>query len=797
MSSPCLLVAALLAAAAAAGPVPSTARAAPVAPPAPPAPPAGSTAASGPAAEAAPALGIERIFADPPLDGRRPLQAQIAPGGSWVSFLKPGVADSEVLELWGQPLPQGTPRRLVSATDLLAGKAQKLTEAEKMALERKRISQRGITSYQWCGEDDATLLFPLSGDLYVARLTARGVTAQRLTTDDDVPEQDPACTKDGRRVAYVKRGNLVVHDLGTNVARPLTTGATATKTFGLADFIASEELGRFVGFWWSGDGARILLLSVDESGVGTKVRPQIFADRTELTTQRYPAAGEQNAVVTAMVVEVATGRLVPVPLPKDAEYVARGGFFVDGVPWLQVMNREQTKLSLLEIDAVTGTSRVVLDETDAAWVETHDDLRELSGLLLSGRPGLLWPTETSGRRQLVAVDRMSGVRQPLTMLDEPVDAAVCTDGSRVVFSAERDRGRAQDLFVVDAVSPTHPVTPLPGAQPQTTRAAVADKPCRRLLTTTSAWATPPRSAVLDIDGHGPVVEIPGDPPDPLLARVTAARPIVVDIVAADGVTPLNALYLPPAAAGSAPQTRAVGGRHPVIVHAYGGPTGSVVGWRWARQAPVFAHWQQQGFGVFLVDTRGMAHRDRAFTRAHKNAFGKVEVDDLFAAVRQLPERIRDVDASRLGFFGWSYGGTLAVRSVLDEKSPFAAAVAVAPVTDWTLYDTAYTERYIGRPVRPDGTPSSTYTASNLVRRAGLLSRPLLLVHGTADDNVLFEHSLRLMQALQDEGRVFQTAIYPGKAHGLSGRKTQAHVYRTITSFFVEKLGAAALPVQPR
>jgi len=452
---------------------------------------------------------------------------------------------------------------------------------------------------------------------------------------------------------------------------------------------------------------------------------------------------------------------------------------------LQVLNRTQTKLSLLEIDGNTGNSRVILDETDAAWVETHDDLYELPGLLLSGRPGLLWPTETSGRRQLVAVDRMSGVRQPLTMLDEPVDSVVCTDGSRVVFTAARERGRAADLFVVDAVTPTHPVQPVAGGAPQTTRGAVADRPCRRLLTTTSAWATPPRSAVLDIDGHGPVVEIPGDPPDPLLARVTAARPIVVDIVAADGVTPLNALYLPPAAAGSAPQTRAVGGRHPVIVHAYGGPTGQVVAHRWARMTPLFIHWQQQGFGVFLIDTRGMAGRDRDFTRAHKNAFGTVEFDDVKAAARQLPGIAPEVDPSRIGFFGWSYGGYVAAGVMLDEQTPFAAAVGVAPVTDWRLYDTAYTERYIGLPGKDGDAPG--YATSNLVSRAGALSKPLLLVHGTADDNVLFEHTLRLVQALEDEGRVFDLTIYPGKAHGIAGSKTQLHLHKTITAFFVEKL----------
>ncbi len=755
-----------------------------VGPPTPPGTPGTSALPAVPSTT--PSLPLERVFADPPLDGRRPLQAQLSPAGRWVSFLKPSVADSEVLELWGQPLPAGAAHSLVSATDLLRGAEQKLTEAEKMALERKRITQRGITSYSWCGDDDRTVLFPLSGDLYAARLTEDGPQALRLTHDDNTPEQDPVCSADGARVAYVKRGEVVVHDLQTNRARVLTRGATRTRFHGLAEFIAGEELGRFQGFWWSKDGRRLLVLTVDESDVGEKTRAQIYADRTELFTQRYPAAGERNAVVTAAVIDIATGRSTPVPLPSTAEYVARGGFFADGAPWLQVLSRDQRVLTLLEVDPRSGRSRVILEERDEAWVELHDDLRELAGVIRSGRPALLWSTETSGRRQLVVVDRQTGTRTPLTELEEPVDGVVCSDGRRIVLQAFRERGRVTDLFVIDAGTATPAAVPFRGSRDRVTRSAVGDRGCRRLLATSSTWGVPPVTAVVDVDGHDGAVHVPGDAPDPLLARL-AEPPVVLDIVAADGVTPLNAFYLPPTRAKAAG-----GSRHPVVVHAYGGPTGAVVGWRWSRQFAVFQHWRERGFGVFLIDTRGMAHRDRAFTRAHKNAFGKVEIDDLFAAVRQLPQKVPSVDPRRLGFFGWSYGGTVAARSVLDDDSPFAAAVAVAPVTDWTLYDTAYTERYLGLPTLSDGSPSPFYADANLVARASKLSRPLLLVHGTADDNVLFEHSLRLIEALQNEGKLFSTAIYPGKAHGIAGKKAQLHVYKATTAFFEQHLA----PVDP-
>jgi dipeptidyl-peptidase-4 len=220
--------------------------------------------------------------------------------------------------------------------------------------------------------------------------------------------------------------------------------------------------------------------------------------------------------------------------------------------------------------------------------------------------------------------------------------------------------------------------------------------------------------------------------------------------------------------------------HPVITLAYGGPGASTVAYRWDRDTALIAYWQRRGYGVFKIDTRGMAFRDRAFTRAHQAAFGQVEVADLFAAVRQLPGLVAGVEASRIGFFGWSYGGYLAARAMLDEATPFAAAVGVAPVTDWTLYDTAYTERYLGL---PDGGRASNYARANLAPRAALLTKPLLLIHGTADDNVLFEHSLRLIEALQNSGRLFDTLIYPGKAHGISGRVARLHLDRSLDAFF--------------
>jgi len=544
-----------------------------------------------------------------------------------------------------------------------------------MALERQRISQRGITGYQWCGRDDSALLFPLSGDLYLVRLTADGPRAQRLTPTPEAPKQDPRCAPDGRSLAYAQGGNLFVLSLAEGAApRALTSDGSATVGWGLAEFIAAEELSRQRGFWWSRDGRALLALRVDEARVAVKTRAQIFADRTAMTEQRYPAAGEANAQVQAFVIDAATGARRELPLPGSAEYIARAGWFADGTPWLQWFNREQTRLTLTEFKA-GAAPRDITVETDAAWVGVHDDLIETPR-------GLLWSSEASGRRQLLLVDRASGHRTPLTQQAEAVAHAVCVGERGVVFAGFADLGKAQELFVVPLAGGRP--QPLAGAQERQWRDARADRACARLLVTRSAWGQPPQLSLQSL-GEAGRLALAGDAPAPELAAYSNS-PQALLLTAADGRTPLNAFFF--AAQGAQP------GLRPVIVMAYGGPGASTVNWSWGRDMPLIAYWQRRGYGVLTLDTRGMAHRDRAFTRAHHRGFGKDEVADLFAAVRQLPGRVAGVDPARIGFFGWSYGGFLGARAMLDADTPFAAAVAVAPVTDWTLYDTAYTERYL-------------------------------------------------------------------------------------------------------
>ena len=376
------------------------------------------------------------------------------------------------------------------------------------------------------------------------RLTAAGPQAHKLALKTGAPKLDPRCAPDGSSLAYVQGGNLFVLPLAAG-ARPrqLTTDGSATLNWGVADFIAAEDLSRQRGYWWSKDGGSLLALRVDESGVAVKMRARIFADRTAMTEQRYPAAGEANAKVTAFVIDATTGQRRELPLPRSAEYISRAGWFADGTPWLQWFTRDQTRLTLTEF---SPAPRDITVETDPAWVEVHDDLIETPR-------GLLWSSEASGRRQLRLIDRASGRRTPLTQMPEAVDHAVCANAQSVVFAAAGDRGKSQELYSLPLAGGR--LQALSGAGSGQWRDAKADSGCARLLVTRSAWGQPPRLE-LRSPADSTAIALAGDPPDPLLTQYTN-MPLALDLTAADGSTPLNAFYFPPRDRRE--------GKHPVLV----------------------------------------------------------------------------------------------------------------------------------------------------------------------------------------------------------------------------------------
>jgi dipeptidyl-peptidase-4 len=715
-------------------------------------------------------LSLERVFADPPLAGRPPLGVKFSADGKRLGFLRGSEADSEVTDLWALDLPDGEPKPLVKTTDLVKPEDIKLSEEEKMANERKRVRHRGITSWMWCGEGSSQLLFPLSGDLYFVRIGETGPEVERLTKDGKA-KLDPRCSPDGSVVGYVLDGELYVLDVKSKRARKLTSGASETRRFGVAEFIAQEEMGRYHGFWFAPGGKRVAYAEVDTSPVSVKTRPLIHADKTEMYAQRYPAAGEANAKVTLHVRNVSGGGAVKVKLPDEDGYVPRVGFFDADTLWVQWQTRDQKKITLLAGKAPRFALEPVLEDTDDAWVEIDDDL-----VALEDGKRFLWSSEKSGVNQLYLHSREGGEPVQLTSDPEPVVSVVAIDDKqgRVYYLRAFDRGRQQHLYSV----------PLAGGEPfrvtqedgwHAVRAPKKLSIDSALVDTHSRWGVPPKVRLIAVDGE--TKRVLDDNPAAELAKVAKAEVEWLDVTAVDGSV-LNAMLLKPQVMR--------GGKAPVIVYTYGGPTVNLVADRWSRTFALATHWTQRGFGVFIVDNRGSARRDRKFTRAHHNAFGVVEIEDQKRGVTEVLHKATWVDKDRVGIFGWSYGGYVTAMSLVDDDTPFRAGAAVAPVTDWRLYDTHYTERYIGKP--QDN--AKIYERSNAVPRAANLAkgdRALLLVHGMADDNVLFQHTLELVTALQKQSIPFELMAYPGAAHGIRGRENQLHVFRTISSFFEREL----------
>lgn len=723
------------------------------------------------------ALPLERLFADPPLAGTTPRGLHFSPDGRWLGFLKGSEESSDVLDLWawrltGEGAPAVAP--LVRTSDLLAGESETLTEAEKMARERQRISASGIVSYKWCGKSGDHILFPLSGALYHVTLPKGDVALSTTRLDlGDLRARDPQCTADGSKVAFVSGGDIYVHDVEKKSTERVTTGATETLTHGLSEFVAQEEMGRYTGFWLSPNGKRVAYLEVDESPVSVKTRAMIYASETKMVDQRYPGAGEPNAKVRVLVTNLAkAGKKKPIAVPLPADILAeKDAGYLPRVSWegsdvvIQWQNREQTRLVVLR-GPPKGPLKVIRDEKDDAWVDIHDD----SHFFEDG--ALLWATEGSGLRQLVKVSASDATTAaPVTKGDAPVLKLVHVDEkSGEVFTVRAtNRSLERHLFVskLDGTGAAIQLTKEPGTH------SIAFSPSGDFYVDHySRLDMPPRVTLHKRDASQ--VAVLHESTQDLLAGYARPSHTFHVVKASDG-TELNALSI-------APVVLRQGQKAPVIVYVYGGPTAQVVADKWGRRYPYFVHLAQRGFGVFMIDNRGSGARDRQFTRAIKDKMGVIEIEDQFAGARFV-STLPWADKDRIGIWGWSYGGYASAHAIMAKDTPFAAAASVAPVTDWRLYDTHYTERYIGT---PQGN-AAVYKRGNVLEIADQLERPYLLVHGTADDNVLFEHSLQLMKALQQKAIPFESMIYPGGAHGIYGRGPQQHVYRTLTNFFERHL----------
>lgn len=694
-------------------------------------------AMSAPAAE----LTLERVFASPPLAGATPRALTLSPDGRHVAYLKPRDSDALRADLWIQPVAGGAERMAVDSLALSSGSVT-LSEAELQRRERARLmNARGIVEYGWT-PDGTGFLVPLDGDLWLAPLDG----APRRLTNSSESEVDAKLSPDGRFASYVRGQNLFLYDLAAGEERALTTEGGGTVAYGIAEFVAQEEMKRMTGQWWAPDSARLAVARVDEAEVRIAVRAAIGSDGTKVTEQRYPFAGTPNARVSLEIRALDGSAPVRVDLGPDPDiYLARVNWLTPETLVVQRQTRDQKRLDLLLVDARTGQSRLLFAETSKTWVNLTDNLLPLPG----GRQ-FLWTSERSGFANLYrwTGSRLVPVTRGQTMVEEvlAVDAA----GNTAFFTGQIGTPLARGLYRVALDGRSAPVRLTPT---DAWAEAVMDRKGSVALVTSSTPAQPPQVALVAADGRqirwvaeNRIADTPYAP-----YAEGHVLPRFGTLAAADGQTLHWSMLVPP---GLKPGQRA-----PVFLEVYGGPGVQRVRQAWGR--PLHQYLVQRGFIVFMLDNRGASGRGVAFEAPIYHALGTVEVADQLAGLaflRSLPF----VDPERIAVYGWSYGGYMALRLLTKAPQAFTVGVAGAPVTDWRLYDTHYTERYLGNPALAP----APYEAAAVVPDAAAIARPLLLIHGLADDNVVFDHSAMMMAALQRAGKQFATQVYPGQTHGI-------------------------------
>ena len=711
-------------------------------------------------------LTIEKIFAEGGVTGRAPQSVAWSPDGARLSFVQRDDSGDRG-ELWYVDLASGKKALLVAAEKLAA-----LTPPTKATEEQKeRRARYSVEGYHW-SPDSKYLLFDANGSLWLYSLKT-GTAVQFTQSSDEASA--PRFSPDGKLVSYVRKHNLYVQPTEGGEPLALTRDASGNILSGEVDWVYEEELDVRSNYFWSPNGKEILFLQMDETEVPAYPIVDWVPVPTRTETQKYPKPGDPNPVVRLGVVKASGGgtRWVSLPIPKEWGkdfYIPRFGWLNDRVVWAQVLNRAQDELHIYFADLSSGKTQLMLKETSPDWVEVSDDFQ-----VLQNGSSFLWSSWRDGYTHLYlySFDKANPFSAPAHLERQLTKGefetfgvkAVDEAGAYVYFLANSPDDRQRNLFRVrtDGTAPMERVS-----QPDGTHTANIDPAAKYYVDTYSNLTTPAVTNLCTIGGSCTPIWEPRS-----VAGFHLLAPKFVDFKAEDG-TVLHGTLLMPAKTS---------GKVPLILNPYGGPGAQSIRDSWNPTDILFGNvLAQHGFAVLSVDNRGMKGRGRKFTAVLKRHFGEVEIKDQLAALDQALAQFPQLDRDRVGFWGWSYGGTMTLYA-LTRTTAFKAGVAVAPVTDWRLYDSIYTERYMGLP--KDN--AEAYKKSSPVSTAAGLHGALLEVHGTGDDNVHLQNTVDMAQALINSGKQFDLMLYPKKTHGISGPVARDHLFHRILDHFERNL----------
>jgi dipeptidyl-peptidase 4 len=703
-----------------------------------------------------------------------PRSFQISPDGSRVAFLRSRGGSDPVTCLW--VLDVGTGQEHLAADPAALAATGDDPVEERARRERSREQAAGIVAFA----TDAALnvaAFALAGQVYLADLTSPPgspgpppIPAGPRRIPAQVPALDPRPDPAGRLLAYVCDRALRITDLATGADSAIIGPAGEPGlTYGLAEFIAAEEMGRMRGYWWAPDGSALLVARVDETAVNRWHIADPANPGRPATEVAYPAAGTPNADVSLLLAGL-DGSQVPVEWDRAGfPYLVTVNWDHDD-PLIVVQSRDQRRMRLLSADPARRAVAVLREDSDPRWL---DIVPGVPALTSDG--AIVWTADADGARRLLVAtpeELAEGSATPVTPAALQVREILGTDATTVLFTASADEPTEVGVW---AYSPGGLVklTPEPGVHGGQ-RSGGTTVLARRSLAHDGVTVQVLREGRPDITVTS-LAEHPGLP---------APRP---DIFAAGPRGIRTAVLLPSwHEPGSA--------KLPVLLDPYGGPHSQRV--LAARGAFLTSQWlADQGFAVVIADGRGTPGRGPEWERELWHDLAGPVLDDQAGALDAAAERHPDLDTSRVAIRGWSFGGFLAALAVLRRPGVFHAAIAGAPVTEWRLYDTHYTERYLGQPGEPGTEDGDTYDRSSLLGEAARLSRPLLLIHGLADDNVVAAHTLRLSSALLAAGRPHAVLPLSGVTHMTPQEEVAENLLLLQVDFLRRSLGLAGQPGQ--
>lgn len=694
-----------------------------------------------------------------------PTSIKITPDGRTVFFLRSGPR-SFVQDLYEYDVVSGTERVLLTADQILRGENEVLTAEELARRERMRLASRGIAAYD-LSPDGGRILIPLSGRLFIYDRVSGAKT--ELKSQGGFPI-DPRFSPDASRVAAVRDGDLYVIDTATGAETRLTTRENENIEHGAAEFVAQEEMDRREGYWWSPDSQRLIYQRTDTSDVERfHIADPVNPDK-EPQTWPYPRAGKDNAVVTLGVVSATGGPTTWVSWDRaNFPYVARVNWTKNAPPTVLVQNRLQNRQMLLAIEPSTGSTSTIFIERDDAWLNLHEE-----PMWLPDGSSFLWHTDADvdesvelrgrdGQRRSVVTPESMYVRDILGL--DKTGATMWVLASAPSSMADRAGALEQHVWRV----------PLDGQFPERlTEAgvnnAVVSRDGSTMVVTSESFERMPRFIVRST--HASAARE--------LRSVAEAPPFFQNVTFDSVVGPSSGQTFH--AAMLRPRDFRPGLRYPVILSVYTGP-----GLQYVTANPrggLLDQWYaDHGFIVVRIDNRGTPGRGRDWERSIRGNLIDIPLDDQVEALKALGAKHPELDLERVGVYGWSFGGYFSAMATMRRPDVFKAGVAGAPVCDWADYDTHYTERFMGLPEQNE----ESYRVSNVLTYCKDLRVPLLVVHGTADDNVYFMHSLKMTDALFRAGRHFEFLALPGFTHMVPDPVVTRALYGRIAEFFVREL----------